>query len=430
MALKRSAVKDGSTIPDTYKIEEVPESIKRDRWERPLIDILDGEGKVVGTQAYTRASTLGKAIEDTYHLDKWKQRCVAYGMSRRKDLVALAASVESNEGDDRKALDEICDKAHEAAKGDSGANIGTALHLLSERADKGEDLSWLPDIILEAIERYAECMTYCRVLATEIFVVCDELETAGSFDRVVELLVDLEFMHKGIRTVIPAGTILILDLKTGKLASAKYWGADYGAQQTVYANGIPYHPTRGRITWSEVLGEDVEPNKEWALILHVPGDSPQDAGFVLVDLEIGAEMAGLAVEVRTMRKVKGLMSDAYPLGEPVKIQKAAKAIDDAIEESSLTTEEAIEALEDEVTMTTPVKLVDDDSTSPTHEPAQVTRLKIVAAILKTECEEDLLEIAEMAIEDGLWDEDCKRAARVRQMHFEHVEAQIEEATWD
>lgn len=413
MALKKSAVKDGATIPDTYKIEEVPEGIKRDRWERPVIDILDKNGKVVGTQAYTRASTLGKAIEDTYHLDRWKQRCVAYGMSRRKDLVALAAAVETNEGDDRKPLDEICEKAHEAAKGDSGANIGTALHKLSERKDKDEDLSWLPDIILEAIERYAECMTYCRVLATEIFVVCDELETAGSFDRVVELLVDLEFMHKGQRTIIPAGTILILDLKTGKLASAKYWGADYGAQQTVYANGVPYHPTRGRIAWSEILGEDVEPNKEWALILHVPGDSPQDAGFVLVDLEIGAEMAGLAVEVRTMRKVKGLMSDAYPVGEPVK-------------EWALTTEEAVEALKDEAE-------VRQDEIEGVKEPAQVTRLKIIAAILKVDDEEQLWEIADMAIEDGFWDDDCRRAAQVQQRKFDAAEFAndcAEEATWD
>lgn len=408
MALKKAAVKDNGTIPDTYKVEEVPETIKRDRWERPLIDILDDDGKVVGTQAYTRASTLGKAIEDTYHLDKWKQRCIAYGMSRRKDLVALAASVESNEGEDRRALDEICDKAHEAAKGDSGANIGTALHKLSERKDAGEDLSWLPDVILEAIERYAECMTYCRVLATEIFVVCDPLETAGSFDRVVELLVDLEFTHKGIKTVIPAGTILILDLKTGKLASAKYWGADYGAQQTVYANGVPYLAGKGRVAWSTVLGEDVEPNKDWALILHVPGDSPQDAGFVLVDLQIGAEMAGLAVEIRDMRKVKGLMSDAYPLSEPpAKIAKEAALPHQ--ETGSLNPEDLL-------------------GTGP-EEPRQVTRLKIIGAILETSSEEELWEIADYAIHDNVWDEDCQRAARVQQKKFDAL-AEAEEATWD
>lgn len=700
MPLKKASVNENATIPDTYKVEEVPETIKRDRWDRPLIKLRDGAGE----KAYTRASTLGKAIEDTYHLDLWKQRCVAFGMSRRPDLVATAASIETNEGKDRGPLQEVCAKAHEAAKGDAGANIGTALHKLSERKDKGEDLSWLPPVIGEAMDYYAELMSYVRVLATEVFVVCDELEAAGSFDRVVELLVDLEFNMDGQTTVIPRGTVLVVDLKglaldtkiptpsgwttmgevklgdqvigsdgrpctvtaksgvkqigtyivtfddgeqitcdkehlwwvktgrgvkeareqvinvedmretlfrygqrqhrvpvagslelpnadlpidpylfgcwlgdgkmtggeitkddglfdglesdghqlgvrqvdsrsgiitrtvlglrtaliaaglighriipaeylrashaqrlallrglmdtdgtwniareravftstdkglatqvkelaltlglkpqfnswaangygvtttaygveflpidfnpfrlprkanrvtwnkneamarhrivqsvepgpdvktaciavdspnhtylcgeglvpthnTGKLASAKYWGADYGAQQTVYANGTPYLAGRGRVPWPEVLGEDVEPSKEWALILHVPGDSPSDAGFVLVDLEIGAEMAGLAVEVREMRRRKGLMRDAYPVVE--------KTIDEA-------------------------------------EPAQVVRTKIIAAITRAENEETLWEIADYAIYENVWDDHCKRAAQVKQRAFDAV----------
>jgi hypothetical protein len=241
-------------------------------------------------------------------------------------------------------------------------------------------------------------MKYVRVLATEVFVVCDELETAGSFDRVVELLVDLEFNYDGATTVLPRGTILVLDLKTGKLASAKYWGAGYGAQQTVYANGVPYGP-EGRLKWSEVLGEDVEPSKDWALILHVPGDSPSDAGFVLVDLELGAEMAGLAKEIKDIRKRKGLMLDAFPVGDPpTELEKAEKVTDDARE-----------ALRED--------------------PAQVIRTKIIAAIMKAGSEEELWEIADMAIEDGLWDEDCKRAARVKQREFDNLAA-AEEATWD
>lgn len=396
MALKKARVGEKKDdVLDQYAIPEVPDKIKRDRWDRPLVKQSDGS-----EIAYTRASTLGKAIEDDYHLNLWKQRCVAFGMSRRKDLVAAAASIKTNEGDDRKALQEVCEKAHEAARGDEGANIGTALHLLSERRDKGEDLSYLPDIMLEAMDAYAECMKYVRVLATEVFVVCDELETAGSFDRVVELLVDLEFNYDGATTVLPRGTILVLDLKTGKLASAKYWGAGYGAQQTVYANGVPYGP-EGRLKWSEVLGEDVEPSKDWALILHVPGDSPSDAGFVLVDLELGAEMAGLAKEIKDIRKRKGLMLDAFPVGEP------------PVNEAPKFSKEEIDAMGGE-------KKIDV---------AQVIRTKIIAAITKAGSEEELWEIADMAIEDGLWDEDCKRAARVKQREFDNLAA-AEEATWD
>jgi hypothetical protein len=295
---------------------EVPDSIPRDRWDRPLITPPDG-GKPT---AYTRASTLGKAIEDTYHLSKWQQRSVAFGLSRRPDLVALVSSIRTNEDEDRGPLDELCEKAHEAAKGDKGANIGTALHRLSERRDVDDDLSYLTPDLLAAMDAYAEQMRPFKVLASETFVVCDPLCTAGSFDRVVELLVDLEFHHatKG-RIVLPAGTVLVLDLKTGKISSGKYWGATYGVQQTVYACGEPYDLGIGRKSWEELLGEGLRPSTDWALILHVPSDSPQDAGLVVVDLEAGAIMADLCLEIRQARKNKGLMSEAYPVVPPISV---------------------------------------------------------------------------------------------------------------
>lgn len=298
---------------ELYEPSEVPDTIPRDRWDRPLIMPLDG-GKPM---AYTRASTLGKAIEDTYHLSKWLQRSVAFGLSRRPDLVALVAAVKTNEGEDRQPLDELCEKAHEAAKGDQGANVGTALHKLSERRDAGEDLSYLAPILLLALDSYSQWMRYFRILASETFVVCDPLLTAGSFDRVVELLVDLEFHHRKLGQVaLPAGTVLVVDLKTGKAESAKYWGPAYGVQQTVYACGQPYQHGVGRIPWEEILNGRT-PSTDWALLLHVPGDSPKDAGLVVVDLNEGAAMADLCLEVRAARKNKALLSEAYPVeGRP------------------------------------------------------------------------------------------------------------------
>lgn len=306
MALQKASTKKPIEVDE---FPEVPDSIPRDRWDRPLITPLGG-GRAV---AYTRASTLGKAIEDTYHLSRWQQRSVAYGLSRRPDLLALVASIRSNEGDDRGPLDELCEKAHEAAKGDRGANIGTALHKLSERRDAGEDLSYLPPELTEAMDAYAEQMRPFKVLASETFVVCDPLQTAGTFDRVVELLVDLEFHHpKHGRVVLSAGTILVLDLKTGKADSAKYWGAGYGVQQTVYACGEPYELGVGRKTWEDVLGKGLRPSTDWALILHVPSNSPVDSGLIVVDLDAGAALSDLALEIRAARKSKGLFSPCYP----------------------------------------------------------------------------------------------------------------------
>jgi len=281
-----------AALPDA--MPEVPTSIPRDRWDRPLIVPPHG-GRPI---AYVRASTLGKAIEDTYNLDLWKQRSVALGMSRRTDLVALAAAVPANEGEHRAALDDIAARAHDAAKGNRGADVGAALHKLSERRDAGEDLSYVPSELGVALTVYDRLMEPFEVLASETFVVHDNLESAGSFDRMLRLRTALRIGDQ----VLPPGTVLCVDLKTGKSDSAKYWGPGYAVQQYVYGTGTPYVHGRGRITWAEVLGADLAPSQDWALLLHVPSDSPDDAGLVAVDLNLAGHLAELCVEVRKARK--------------------------------------------------------------------------------------------------------------------------------
>lgn len=300
MALKKAGAP--AVLPD--EMPEVPTSIPRDRWDRPLI-VPPGGGRPT---AYTRASTLGKTIEDTYHLSRWAQRNVALGLSRRPDLVALAAAVATNEGDDRAALDEIADKAHEAAKGDRGANVGTALHKLSERRDAGEDLSYLPADLAAAMDAYSRTMAPFEVLASETFVVHDGLQAAGSFDRMLSPRAEL-VAPDGTR--FGPGDVITADLKTSKAESAQHWGSTYAVQQTVYAHGVPYQPKVGRRRWQDILGLDALLSRDWALILHVPSDSPADAGLVWVNLTIGAALAELCVDVRRARKVKGLFAECH-----------------------------------------------------------------------------------------------------------------------
>lgn len=387
MALKKAGA-PAANLPD--EMPEVPASITRDRWDRPLITPTAG-GKAT---AYTRASTLGKTIEDNYNLSRWAQRNVALGLSRRPDLVALAASVRTNEGNDRAPLDEIADKAHEAAKGDRGANVGTALHKLSERRDEGEDLSYLPPELTASLDAYSRCMAPLRVLASETFVVHDGLQTAGSFDRVVTPV-------EGVELVAPDGTrfgpgdALVLDLKTGKAESAKYWGPGYAVQQTVYARGLPYRVGTGRISWA-ALGDAImgPPSHAWALILHVPSDSPADAGLVWVNLELGAALAELCIEVRKARKVKGLFGECHV---------AAPAV-----ESAFTT---AMAKEDPVVAAA-------FPPAEKHVPAQVAKLGLIAALRQAPDEAALDALWEQHA--AVWDDDATRMVRARLAELEHA----------
>jgi hypothetical protein len=94
----------------------------------------DHEGKI-----YRRTSTLVKEVEtDNHHLDKWKQRQVLIGAARRGDLVTAVKALGPPDPmtgwtrDQKKLLDELVDKAGEAAKDTDGAITGTAVHTLTE----------------------------------------------------------------------------------------------------------------------------------------------------------------------------------------------------------------------------------------------------------------------------------------------------------
>ena len=303
------------------RVDDPPLDVPRDRWDRPLIVLPDGSG----VQAYIRASSYGDIIEDEYTLTWWKMRSVAYGMSRGHHLVVKAQSVQSQTGSHNiAALKDVCERALILAGADAGAITGTGLHVLSQRVDEGEDLSWLDPNTLACLEAYRVLLAPFEILATEGFVVHDRLGGAGSYDRVVRLPFDLVWPD-GV--VIPAGTILVIDVKTGKVKSMKYWSADFTCQQLIYAEGVPYLPgvtilgdphkrsiqnvldvvdqpgDYGRVGW-EAIGVPGEPSHRWSLILHVPQEAPWDAHWERVDLDQARADAEVARQAWERHRVK------------------------------------------------------------------------------------------------------------------------------
>jgi hypothetical protein len=147
---------------------------------------------------YRRASTLVKEVEtDNYNLEKWKLRQVAEGFAIRDDLVLSVKAMGRPEDplvgwsqDEKRKLDGITSDAMQAAKQRDGARSGTAYHDLTERIDRGEPIDsavrGLPAPVAIALRAYA----FLRRengwvnIETERTVVCDDLEVAGTFDRV------------------------------------------------------------------------------------------------------------------------------------------------------------------------------------------------------------------------------------------------------
>jgi hypothetical protein len=150
---------------------------------------------------HRRVSTLIKQVEtDTFNLDEWKLRQVAEGLAIRDDLVLAVKAMgrpDLEKGgwsrEDKKKLSGIVKDAMQAAKQRDGARAGTAVHDLTERLDRGESVDsvtrGLPANVAQSLRAYAflrEANGW-RSVEIERTVVVDELEVAGTFDRVDEV---------------------------------------------------------------------------------------------------------------------------------------------------------------------------------------------------------------------------------------------------
>lgn len=255
---------------------------KRDHWGRYELPHPESGREV----KWTRATTWAGSIEDQYNLTKWKQRATAVGVGMRKDLYALASSLKLEE--DKKALDELCEKAMDAAQADSRSNLGTALHKMTERVDRGEKFQ-VPEAYRLDIARYnvlkGQYGIQTRPDYIERIVVLPDLVVAGTPDRIVRM----------------NGEIYIADLKTGE--KLDYGWGKICIQLALYAHGA--------FLWNADTGkyEDMPPvNQEKGIVLHLPVGEPERADCYFVDLVAGWEDAQLCGQVRASRRRKDLFA--------------------------------------------------------------------------------------------------------------------------
>jgi hypothetical protein len=260
--------------------------IPRDRWGRPLIVPPEG-GKA---QPYTRASTLAKVLDDTFQLSLWRQRKTLEGVMKRPDLLTRTAGVLSSGDPDtdravKTDLNEIGEQAMEAAGASKGSSAGTGFHQLTEALDRGEALPWVTDSDAARLGAYLDATKGAGLEAVdmETFVVCDELRTAGSFDRLWRL---------------PDGRVVVGDLKTGKSE------ADYPLaatiQMAIYAHGLRYtfrrySPDLSSQEWVRTQ-LDLELDETVGLLVHMPPSG--GCKVIPLDLAKGWEAAKVAAHVK------------------------------------------------------------------------------------------------------------------------------------
>ena len=281
------------TTPDVDPFAADP--IERDQWGRPkIIPIKRGKPDLkTKPTGYTRASTFAGALDDGKALGTWRVRHAVLALGRRPDLAALAGvfgpTLDDCSTADKRALDDIAERAHDASGGNVKADHGTTVHALTEPGSRGV----VPDHMFDDVQAYELAMHNAglEVLDTEQFVVNDELTVAGTYDHRVRLTRDLTF---GVGALtLPAGLNLILDKKTGSLHFDSQ-----SVQLAVYAHAKTYNPETGE-------RGDLDTSTAWGILAHIP-KGEQRCALYAVDLTIGYAAAKLASKVMEHRKRKDI----------------------------------------------------------------------------------------------------------------------------
>jgi hypothetical protein len=284
--------------------------IKRDRWGRYVIP--DPEtGKEI---SWTRATTFAKTIGDTFALHKWQLRMLLKGLALRPDLMAMASAT-----DVRDDLDKIAQDAMEAAGSKVGANIGTAVHALTEKVDGGELVTGVPPLLTKLIDSYAAALPAhnLRTLSSpggpmiEKVIICPDLGVAGTLDRILYALDAV-----GTWT---AGDRMIGDVKTAK--NIGYAWMEIAVQLAIYAHASAIWNPKTR-----EFEEMPKVDQRIAVVMHCPVPETADDGYTdlyQVDIATGWEYALLSKLVRTARSNKRL---AVRLGQPMSAQLSAGSL--------------------------------------------------------------------------------------------------------
>lgn len=272
-------------------------TLDRDRWGRPLI----APPQPLGAKpvAYTRATTVAKALDNTAGLMLWKQRMTMLGLVARPDLRIAAAATDP---EDSKALNRLAEEAADAGGASAAATTGTALHAFTERMDRDLPVGHVPAEHTQDLEAYRRLATDVgwTVKHVEQFTVLDAYKVAGTADRIVEI----------------DGRWYVADLKTG--ASVDFHHS-WAVQFAIYAHGMPYDiPTATRVPW------DVVPDTDRAVVIHLPAGQGTAAAY-WIDIAAGWDAFRLCMQARKWLARRDLLTPYRPPPPPDPVLAAIHA---------------------------------------------------------------------------------------------------------
>jgi len=254
---------------------------------------LDADGQ--GLKPYTRATTLAKTLEDTYHLSEWQARCAARGVALRDDLVARAKATPV---EDKRVWKEILAEAEVVNAGGAKRNMGSAFHEFHERAPKmsGEEFAAQHPLIKATYAKYHAALKQCGIeeILTEVTLVNTKIGSAGKADGIARL---------------KDGRYVIIDRKSGRITEYPHSACQ---QLAIYANSdvMIAYDENGATVRHELPPID----KHTAIVIDVTIGDEQTANVAVYELDIwsGWAAALLACDVRRWRNRRDLVKPFHP----------------------------------------------------------------------------------------------------------------------
>jgi hypothetical protein len=274
----------GIGVEELEKDEARPD-FNRGAGGEPLIP--DTDGKV---QRYARMSSFGDTLEEKSGLNNWLVAKAMEGAAKDQSILARAIAASPYE-DHKSDWTKLRQDAIQAGRGSFKADVGTAVHAMSERWEQESDYD-PGGKFTPALEAYSKVQGALGLKSQliECQIVNDEIRGAGTADRLYELTKPL--VTPDGQVLLP-GTLVIGDLKTG--SSLDFSAPGYAIQLAGYAGGVLYDVV------SNVRLPTPSINQRWAIIMHL---SVEDCHceFIWVDLEVGRFGGRLAEEVREWRR--------------------------------------------------------------------------------------------------------------------------------
>lgn len=253
--------------------------IPRDQYGRPKIK--QPNGKDIG---YTRISGLAKELDSGKGLEMWKTAMTAIGMTidrgiwdQVRDLVD--DSILSPWEEHKSQLIALAEKAMEVAGSTVKRDLGTELHHWAEVYDRTLDMDIIPADMRDDLDAYVWGTAEVEMLETELFVVVDEIQAAGTLDRLSAW----------------RDRIVLADIKSGQREHEYPMAVEM--QCAMYARGQRYDLETGE---RSPLHPDID--LSGGLMIHLPSGQAKCDLYEL-DLDRGWRNVQRALDLREARKI-------------------------------------------------------------------------------------------------------------------------------